>query len=98
MWSTSSHSDFITVATALWPHLSDPKREQIARCVARLEQAGGPLTANRDKTHCPKGHPYQGDNLLIRIRNGQPSRFCRQCRANYDEKRRARRPGGIEVG
>jgi hypothetical protein len=31
----------------------------------------------RAKTHCPKGHPYSGDNLII-ARNG--GRLCRTCR------------------
>lgn len=31
------------------------------------------------KTHCPKGHPYTGDNLIIR--DGR--RFCRICRDEY---------------
>jgi hypothetical protein len=39
------------------------------------------------KTHCPKGHPYSGDNLLTAIRsNGRPRRDCRQC--HYDRLRR----------
>lgn len=36
-------------------------------------------TTNRDKTHCPKGHPYSGDNLYVRP-NGK--RECRQCRTS----------------
>lgn len=33
------------------------------------------------KTHCPKGHPYSGDNLQIEIRkNGQAERHCRTCK------------------
>lgn len=30
----------------------------------------------RTKTHCPKGHPYSGENLRITKRGG---RICRQC-------------------
>jgi hypothetical protein len=38
---------------------------------------------NRDKTHCPKGHAYDGGNLLIRITaRGYNNRFCRQCHAD----------------
>lgn len=29
------------------------------------------------KTHCPAGHPYAGDDLLV---NRQGSRVCRRCR------------------
>ena len=31
---------------------------------------------NRDKNHCPQGHPYSGKNMITR-KNG--SRECRQC-------------------
>lgn len=31
----------------------------------------------RNKTHCPKGHPYSGDNLWISKRTG--ARHCRTC-------------------
>ena len=30
----------------------------------------------RDKTHCPRGHPYSGDNLLL----SKGARYCRACR------------------
>jgi hypothetical protein len=32
----------------------------------------------REKTHCPQGHPYAGDNLYIRPSDG--ARLCRACR------------------
>jgi hypothetical protein len=32
---------------------------------------------NRAKTHCPKGHPYSGDNLEV---NNRGHRLCRACR------------------
>lgn len=33
------------------------------------------------KTHCPKGHPYSGDNLIIENKkNGLKARRCRACR------------------
>ena len=37
------------------------------------------LTGNnqRLKTHCPRGHPYEGENLTI---NKQGARVCRTCR------------------
>lgn len=31
----------------------------------------------RNKTHCPKGHPYSGTNVAV---NGNGSRYCRKCR------------------
>lgn len=59
-----------------------------------------PASVNAAKTHCPKGHPYSGDNLFIR-KNG--IRECRECgraetrryqaehREEISARRRARR-------
>jgi hypothetical protein len=33
------------------------------------------VAINSKKTHCPQGHPYFGENLLIK----QGSRHCRKC-------------------
>lgn len=36
------------------------------------------------KTHCPKGHPYSGDNLVVRNkRGGGEGRICRECKAAF---------------
>jgi len=47
---------------------------------------------NAQKTHCPQGHPYDGENLYV-ASNGK--RYCRACRLvvgrRYDAKRRRRR-------
>ena len=39
------------------------------------------------KTHCPKGHPYAGYNLLVRSRGGRACRIC-QTTKNKDIRRR----------
>jgi len=31
------------------------------------------------KTHCIHGHPFSGDNLRVKYRNGLPERSCRAC-------------------
>lgn len=43
---------------------------------------------NKAKTHCLKGHPYSGDNLVIREKGW---RGCRICRAGYEATRQRRR-------
>jgi hypothetical protein len=42
------------------------------------------------ETHCPKGHPYSGDNLIFNSVNG--GRTCRECKRkdNRDRMRRKR--------
>ncbi len=64
--------------------------ENIRRTIARgrwVNPAKGPQGHNSRKTHCPSGHPYDGDNLIINI-NGR--RVCRTCR-NHRAKERQRR-------
>lgn len=41
---------------------------------------------NRQKTHCPKGHPLEGDNLV----RSAPGRICRTCRNEANRRYRAR--------
>jgi len=45
------------------------------------------------KTHCPQGHPYEGDNLRI---NTAGARVCRECQrqrsyAQYMKRKQAQR-------
>lgn len=46
------------------------------------------------KTHCPQGHPYEGDNLVV----WKGRRQCRECgrnhKRNYKAKKRATRKTG----
>jgi hypothetical protein len=49
-------------------------------------------TANRLKTHCPKGHPYSAENTYIHPKNN--GRICRTCarvraRTNYEKRKAA---------
>lgn len=51
----------------------------------------GITAAAAAKTHCPHGHPYSGENLVISATTGQ--RICRTCRrrwtlANYYRNRK----------
>jgi len=49
-------------------------------------------SANRDKTCCPAGHSYAGDNLYV---NPDGERICRACR--NEGKRKSRRGRKAEV-
>lgn len=46
---------------------------------------------NSRKTHCPRGHPYEGDNVIVR----NASRFCKACRPFYQQRYRARKKAVI---
>lgn len=54
---------------------------------------------NARKTHCPKGHPYSGDNVILEPRPWGFSRRCRACRAVNDGGRRrdGRRRAAIDA-
>ena len=43
---------------------------------------------NAVKTHCPQGHPYSGDNLVVH-KNGW--RKCRACKAQQKKRHKQRR-------
>jgi len=50
--------------------------ENNRRTVAR----GRFVSASAKKTHCPEGHPYSGENLLVWKRpGGRVARVCREC-------------------
>jgi hypothetical protein len=45
-------------------------------------------TTNRNKTHCPSGHPYSGDNLYVQPDGGRACRTCnRRAVAKAKQKR-----------
>ncbi len=48
----------------------------------------GLAAENAEKTACPVGHPYAGDNLYTNPTTG--SRLCRACRREHDRNRRPR--------
>lgn len=65
------------------PHHCRPvtQRENVLR-------GNGVAARNRAKTHCIRGHPLSGDNLILK--NGY--RYCRACRkVRYHERRRGDR-------
>lgn len=49
-----------------------------------LENSNGATARNAAKTHCPKGHPLCGDNLLQPV----PSRVYRKCKTCKKEQRK----------
>lgn len=45
------------------------------------------MTKQSDKTHCPRNHPYSGDNLII-DRNKKTGGIRRRCRTCDRERSR----------
>lgn len=53
-----------------------------------LRRGTKPRHPNCDKTHCPQGHPYEGDNLFV----DRGKRHCMTCKRKYQrEYARAKR-------
>lgn len=47
----------------------------------------GAAAFHRSKTHCPQGHPYSGDNLIIY----RGMRYCRECQRRHKREYKARK-------
>lgn len=45
------------------------------------QQRNNGLRPHQTKTHCPQGHPYSGENLVLTARNHRECRECRNKRA-----------------
>lgn len=45
-------------------------------------RGNNPARINADKTHCPQGHPYSGENL--RTSRGGRVRYCHECKRAAD--------------
>ena len=54
----------------------------------RRETLKGGRQANREKTHCAKGHPYSPENTRHRLRNGYRCRRCMWCSLESTWRRR----------
>ncbi len=61
--------------------------DNMADKVAKGRQARCGNRTMRARTHCPQGHPYQGDNLIV-YRN---MRYCRQCQRNHKRAYKAKK-------
>jgi hypothetical protein len=53
------------------------------------------VQGQRAKTHCPQNHPYAGDNLYVRPRDG--ARICRACVREHVRNYEARKRAGLGI-
>jgi hypothetical protein len=56
------------------------------------ENKGRLFRPNKDKTHCPSGHPYNSENTFLKKKNDRTYRACRSCHLKWDKNRRAKAP------
>ncbi len=74
-WSASARADVERLADLLGPWLGERRYEALEHALIRLEGQPPRVSWQAAKTHCPQGHPYAGDNLII----GKRGRHCRTC-------------------
>lgn len=68
------------------------RADEVLRLIAHIKPH------NKDRTHCPQGHAYSGDNLLVtEIHRKRGPGLVRRCRAclRLDSRGRARQRLGI---
>ena len=54
----------------------NPNHLEVVTPRVNVHRGFGPTAVHARKTHCPKGHPYSGDNLYLSPRG---NRQCREC-------------------
>jgi hypothetical protein len=87
-WDLNIQTEVIDLILHLRPIMGERRKAQIDSCVAAYR--GKTEVRNSDRTHCPHGHPYAGDNLYVY----RGRRFCKTCRkdraASTRKSKRAR--------
>ena len=74
---------------------TDKQNHEDMKRRGRTTHGEGGADKQRAKTHCPKGHPYKGDNLEIYIYRGYKHRRCRACnKARYKAYYQSRKCAG----
>ena len=66
------------------PWLGKRRKEKALWALEYLSTRPGVGNYYKNKTHCPKGHPYYGDNLYINPSSG--GRSCRICLNEHSRK------------
>jgi len=90
-WYVQDATEVQQVIELLLPWLC-ARRSERAREV--LAATAGIQPRNGERTHCPQGHPYEGENLRIEVRKTGVARICREC-SNRRARERARRRLGV---
>jgi hypothetical protein len=93
-WYTQRRALVFELIALFAPYFGD-RRSARARDLLALGDAK-PLN---ERTHCPKGHPYSGDNLVLEpIQRAGRSYYARRCKTCRQEqsRERARKRLGID--
>ena len=66
----------VVIMKTLYNLFSERRKKRIDECILRNQKKKPRSHHNIVKTHCKHGHPYSGDNLIIKKNGG---RDCREC-------------------
>lgn len=67
----------------------NPKHLEVVTPRINTHRGYGPAAMRARKTHCPKEHPYSGDNLYVSPTGNRQCRICiRQNQRNYQERKK----------
>jgi hypothetical protein len=75
-WSATKRADVAIVSDLLYPFLGERRRNALERAWHAFANQPEPRRHKSEKTHCPQGHPYVGQNLVHRDGEG---RRCAEC-------------------
>lgn len=72
------------------PACINPNHLEPVTSTENIMRGQGCMADYARRTHCPQGHPYEGENLWLRpaANNGSGARRCRECK--HEENRRYR--------
>jgi hypothetical protein len=87
-WNLYRRADIQCLIRFFWPYLGERRRGK-AQEILDLGEA----VPHGKRTHCPQGHPYAGDNLVLEsIHDGKyTARRCKTCRRAQDLERKKRK-------
>jgi len=77
------------IMMTLYSLMSPRRREKIEELLKWWKAKGLRGSFNRQKTHCPKGHEYSGENLILKKNGGRDCRACQNL-SSREYKRRQR--------
>lgn len=65
------------------PNCCNPAHLEPVTQRINILRGNAPSAMHARKTHCPKGHPYSGENLRFIVKGNGLGRYCRECNAAH---------------
>lgn len=66
----------------------NPKHLEAVTVKENVLRGEGISAINSRKTHCKRGHPFEGENVITRVQKGITMRTCRICKNQYLKSQR----------